>query len=228
MFGRATPIFLALSLAFSGKSLAADVNFELALGYGTQGEWDVYDLDLRANLPHTDMIGSQLTINSDYFFNGTETQDFAQSLILWRTFLRQDAGRIGIGFGNVKRKLRFGAGLAETYFVEGSAAVYLNDWNLVVDYRDGDEQVGNTIRTRHGFVYYPDVNRSIEFHRVYSNEQESWRLATFVQPIKYRQQTSIGITIEDGPQDDMPRLDLLVTYYFDRAITLKDRQRLFH
>jgi len=53
-----------------------------------------------------------------------------------------------------------------------------------------------------------------------------WRVETHFQPKKYRQVGSLGVIVRTG--QDYDYLGVVVQYYFDYAVSLKQREREFH
>jgi hypothetical protein len=76
-----------------------------------------------------------------------------------------------------------------------------------------------------GYYFNDDLRTSL-YREKYNVDEVGWRLETYFQPKKYRQMGSVGVIARTG--DDYDYLGVVVQYYFDYRVSLKQRDREFH
>ena len=105
--------------------------------------------------------------------------------------------------------------------------LFLGDFSLTTNYISTDTTLSNVTSSRIGVSYYfnEDIRTSL-FRENYNVDQVGWRLETYFQPKKYNQVGGVGIIARTG--DGFDYVGAVVLYYFDYAVSLKQREFEFH
>lgn len=204
-------------------------NFEVALGGGLGKDIPTFNLDFTVNIPITESLSAQVNLDSNYIFDDPEYDDYSMSEFNALGFYRFPNGRLGSGLGMLEKKSRDDKFETErkgvTHFL---ASYYIKDFTLDWRYAKYDGDLDRSLSLQLGVVWYPNMVRRVRLYREHYGGGDGWRLDVFTQPKEYHQQLSFGAVIRDGKGDSFPYIGAEVRYYFDRAITIKDRDRRYH
>ncbi|NVK75901.1 hypothetical protein C0J08_13815 [Marinomonas sp. CT5] len=203
-------------------------NFAFGLGYGLLNEKSLLNIDFKVNMPINDYLSTQLLLNSNYLITGSDKDSFAQSEFSSNWFIQNDIGRLGLGLGltelepmdetQEKQKEVIGQFLADAFF---------ESFSLTAHAISTEKTFSNITSSRLGISYYlNDDLRASLYRENYRKDDIGWRLETFYQPEKYLRMGSIGVILRTG--DDFDYFGLVAEYYFDYAVSLKQREREFH
>ena len=203
-------------------------NFAFGLGYGLLDEKSLMNIDFKVNIPINDYLSTQVLLNSNYLITGSSKSSFAQSEFSSNWFLHNDYGRLGVGIG-ISELEPMDEELESERDVIGQfiGEAFLGSFSLTTNYISTDTTLSNVTSSRIGIGYYfnEDLRTSL-YREKYNLDEVGWRLETYFQPKKYRQMGSIGVIARTG--DDYDYLGVVVQYYFDYAVSLKQRDREFH
>ncbi|MBR7888952.1 hypothetical protein J9B83_08325 [Marinomonas sp. A79] len=206
----------------------AHPNFVFGLGYGLLDEQSLLNIDFKINIPLNAYLSTQLLLNSNYLITGSSETSVAQSEFSSNWFLQNGYGRLGLGLGisevePMDERLETERDVIGQFIGEA----FLGDFSLTANYISTEKTLSNITSSRLGVSYYfnDDVRTSL-YREKYDDNDNGWRLETYYQPQKYQQQGSIGIIARTG--DEYDYLGMAVQYYFDHAISLKQREREFH
>ncbi|WP_245926991.1 MULTISPECIES: hypothetical protein [Marinomonas] len=203
-------------------------NFVFGLGYGLLSEKSLMNIDFKVNIPINDYLSTQVLLNSNYLITGSSSDSFAQSELSSNWFLRNDYGRLGLGLG-VSELEPMDEELKSERDVIGQfiGELFLGDFGLTANYISADTTLSNVTSSRIGASYYfNDDLRASVFRENYSIDEEGWRIEAYYQPKKYNQMGSVGIIARTS--DNYDYVGAVVQYYFDHAVSLKQREREFH
>lgn len=203
-------------------------NFAFGLGYGLLDEKSLLNIDFKVNIPINHYLSTQLLLNSNYLITGSSKTSFAQSEFSSNWFVSNEYGRIGLGLGVTELEP-----MDETQDTERDVIgqflgeAFIGPVSLTTNYISTDTTLSNVTSSRIGISYYfnEDLRTSL-FREKYNVDEIGWRLETYFQPKKYRQMGSVGIIARKG--DDYDYLGIVALYYFDYAVSLKQREREFH
>jgi len=221
---------LVLSVAVSGVAHAEKSipNFAFGLGYGLLDQKSLMNIDFKVNIPINEYLSTQVLLNSNYLITGSSKDSFAQSEFSSNWFVRNDYGRLGLGIG-VTELEPMDENLETQRDVIGQfiGEMFLGSFSLTTNYITTDNTLSNITSSRIGLGYYfnEDLRTSL-YREKYNKENVGWRLETYYQPQKYRQMGSIGFIVRDGKDYDYA--GVVVAYYFDYAVSLKQREKQFH
>ena len=203
-------------------------NFAFGLGYGLLDEKSLMNIDFKINMPINDYLSTQLLLNSNYLITGSTKSSFAQSEFSSNWFLRNEYGRLGLGLGVTELEP-----MDETLDTEQDVIgqflgeAFIGPVSLTTNYISTDTTLSNVTSSRIGISYYFNEDLRISlFREKYNVDDIGWRLETYFQPKKYGQMGSLGIIARTG--DDYDYLGIVALYYFDYAVSLKQREREFH
>jgi hypothetical protein len=203
-------------------------NFAFGLGYGLLNEKSLMNIDFKVNIPINDYLSTQVLLNSNYLITGSSKSSFAQSELSSNWFLHNEYGRLGLGIG-VSELEPMDEELDGERDVIGQfiGEVFLGAFSLTTNYISIDTTLSNVTSSRIGVGYYfNDDLRTSLYREKYNVDEVGWRLETYFQPKKYRQMGSVGVIARTG--DDYDYLGVVVQYYFDYRVSLKQRDREFH
>ena len=203
-------------------------NFAFGLGYGLLDEKSLMNIDFKVNIPINDYLSTQVLLNSNYLITGSSKSSFAQSEFSSNWFLHNDYGRLGLGIG-VSELEPMDEELESERDVIGQfiGEAFLGSFSLKTNYISTDTTLSNLTSSRIGVGYYfNDDLRTSLYREKYNVDEVGWRLETYFQPKKYRRMGSVGVIARTG--DDYDYLGVVVQYYFDYAVSLKQREREFH
>ncbi|NLQ16047.1 hypothetical protein HGG82_00235 [Marinomonas sp. M1K-6] len=213
----------------STASVAQDVpNFAFGLGYGLLDRKSLMNIDFKVNIPINRYLSTQVLLNSNYLVTGSSSDSFAQSEFSSNWFLRNDYGRLGLGIGISEREPMDEELETERDIIgQFIGEAFLGDFSFTGNYISTDDTLSNVTSSRIGLGYYfNDDQRVSLFREKYNGEAMGWRLETHYQPKKYRQMGSMGLIARKGK--DYNYVGAVVEYYFDYAVSLKQREREFH
>jgi hypothetical protein len=203
-------------------------NFAFGLGYGLLDEKSLMNIDFKVNIPINSYLSTQLLLNSNYLITGSSKTSFAQSEFSSNWFIRNEYGRLGIGLG-VSEQEPMDETLDKERDVIGQflGEAFIGPVSLTTNYISSDTTLSNVTSSRIGISYYfnEDLRTSL-FREKYNVDEVGWRLDTYFQPKKFRRMGSVGIIARTG--EDYDYLGAVVLYYFDYAVSLKQREREFH
>ncbi|MBU1295982.1 MAG: hypothetical protein KJ609_20980 [Gammaproteobacteria bacterium] len=203
-------------------------NFAFGLGYGLLDEKSLMNIDFKVNIPINDYLSTQVLLNSNYLITGSSKSSFAQSELSSNWFLHNEYGRLGVGVG-ISELEPMDEELESERDVIGQfiGEAFLGSFSLTTNYISTDTTLSNVTSSRIGIGYYfnEDLRTSL-YREKYNLDEVGWRLETYFQPKKYRQMGSVGVIARTG--DDYDYLGVVVQYYFDYAVSLKQRDREFH
>lgn len=225
------PFIFAGLAAFSLNSSAASElpNFEIALGAGVAKDEPAFNIDLTVNIPVNQRIAWQVNLDSDYIFDDPTFEDYSTSEFNTLGFYRKDNWRLGAGLGYIQKKSRDDSFSKESKFVGHLLAAYhWEDLTLDWQYSGYNNKFERAVTMEAGVLWYPDIQQRFG---VYVEEQErgtGWRLEALTQPEKYNQQVAFGVIMRNGNGPGFPYIGMEMRYYFDRSITIKNRDRNFH
>jgi hypothetical protein len=98
---------------------------------------------------------------------------------------------------------------------------------VTTNYITTDATLSNITSSRIGLSYYLDEDlRTSLYREKYNDAEMGWRLETYYQPQKYHQVGSIGVIARTG--EDYDYTGVVFEYYFDYAVSLKQREKQFH
>ncbi|WP_338267738.1 hypothetical protein [Marinomonas pontica] len=221
---------LVLAVAVSGNAYAdSDLpNFAFGLGYGLLTEKSLMNIDFKVNIPINDYLSTQVLLNSNYLVTGSTKDSFAQSELSSNWFLRNEYGRLGIGLGVTELEPMNTSQDSERDIIgQFLGEVFLGSFSLTTNYISADTTLSNVTSSRIGISYYFDDDlRTSLYREKYNIDDIGWRLEAYYQPKKYHQMGSVGIIARTG--DDYDYFGAVVQYYFDYAVSLKQREREFH
>ncbi|MEL0623369.1 hypothetical protein V6238_09725 [Marinomonas arenicola] len=221
-------IFIILNI-FSESVWADDEspNFELGLGGGLLNSEALFNLDVVLNIPLTDVYSTQVLLNSNYLMTGHSEDSFAQSELASNWFARNEYGRLGVGIGISELKPKDDNKETDRSVVgRAMADAFWDAVTLTGNYTSYDSTLNNLSSTRVGMSYYLNDDQRISVYRERYNDESAWRLETYYQPEKYRQLASLGVIVRSGEDNDY--LGVVARYYFDTAVSLKERERRYH
>lgn len=203
-------------------------NFAFGLGYGLLDEKSLMNIDFKVNIPINDYLSTQLLLNSNYLITGSSKTSFAQSEFSSNWFLRNEYGRLGLGIGVTELEP-----MDETLKTERDVIgqflgeTFIGPVSLTTNYISSDTTLSNVTSSRIGISYYfNDDLRASLYREKYNVDEIGWRLETYFQPQKYRRMGSLGIIARTS--EDYDYLGVVALYYFDYAVSLKQREREFH
>lgn len=225
------PSILASLVALSPMTYADSElpNFELIVGGGVAKTEPAFNIDLSVNIPISQRLSSQVNLNSDYIFGDTVYKDYSMSELNALGFYRKDDWRIGAGLGFIEKKSRNDSFATERVGIGHLlAAYYWDEVTLDWQFADYHEEFDRAVSSELGLLWYPDMSRRVGLYLEKQERGNGWRLESYIQPQKFHQQLAIGAIIRNGKGDAFPYLGLEMRYYFDRALTIKDRDRTFH
>jgi hypothetical protein len=221
---------LILSVAVSGGAHAEKelTNFAFGLGYGLLDQKSLMNIDFKVNISINEYFSTQVLLNSNYLITGSSKDSFAQSELSSNWFIRNDYGRLGLGLGvselepmdeNLEtKKEAIGQFIGE---------VFLGAFSVTTNYITTDKTLSNITSSRIGLSYYLDEDlRTSLYREKYNDAEMGWRLETYYQPQKYHQVGSIGVIARTG--EDYDYTGVVFEYYFDYAVSLKQREKQFH
>lgn len=203
-------------------------NFAFGLGYGLLDEKSLMNIDFKVNIPINDYLSTQLLLNSNYLITGSSKTSFAQSEFSSNWFLRNEYGRLGLGLGVTEMEPMDEAQDTERDVIgQFLGELFVGPVSVTTNYISSDTTLSNVTSSRIGVSYYfnEDLRTSL-FREKYNVDEIGWRLETYFQPKKYRQMGSVGIIARTGKDYDY--LGVVALYYFDYAVSLKQREREFH
>nr|WP_264193989.1 hypothetical protein [Marinomonas algarum] len=203
-------------------------NFVFGLGYGLLDEQSLLNIDFKINIPLNHYASTQLLLNSNYLITGNTGTSVAQSEFSSNWFLENDYGRVGLGAGvSEVEPLNDELESERDVIVQFIGEAFLGDVSFTTNYISTEKTLSNITSSRVGVSYYfnDDVRTSL-YREKYNDNDEGWRLETYFQPKKYTRQGSIGVIARTS--DDYNYLGVVAQYYFDHAISLKQREREFH
>lgn len=204
-------------------------NFELALGGGIAKTEPAFNIDLTINIPITERFSSQINLDSDYVFNDTVYEDYSMSEFNAIGFYRRDDWRLGAGLGLLEKKSRDDSFTTERVGIARFlASYYWQDVTLDWQYANYNDEFDRAVSMELGAIWYPDAIRRIALYAEDQVKGTGWRLEAFIQPEKRRNQLSYGAILRTGEGDSFPYVGLEVRYFFDRTMTVKQRDRSFH
>lgn len=225
------PWILGAMLLFGQSHLLAEVrekipNFEIGASAGSLSANQFYGLDINLNMPITNLITSQIFINSDYLVSDNSVENYSQSEFAGNLFIRNDLGRFGIGSGFEQRKPDSKAlDTEQTIIIRALADIYLDDVTLIGRTTEYDKSIARESTSTLGLAFYSDDEHRLSLLKRRVSNSDQWQFDVAFQPKEYSQQTSLGLQIRHG-QDVY--VGLLVNYYFDVRMTLKERYRQYH
>ncbi|ETI62415.1 hypothetical protein [Marinomonas profundimaris] len=230
ILSRTVAFSVVLSVVMSAEAQAETElpNFAFGLGYGLLNQKSLMNIDFKVNIPINDYLSTQVLLNSNYLITGSSKDSFAQSELSSNWFIRNDYGRLGVGIG-VTELEPMDTELETEKEVIGQfiGEVFLGSFSLTTNYITTDKTLSNVTSSRIGLGYYFDDDLRTSFYREKYNDQETgWRLETYYQPQKYHQMGSIGFIARNG--QDYDYAGVVVEYYFDYAVSLKQREKQFH
>lgn len=206
----------------------AHPNFVFGLGYGLLDEQSLLNIDFKVNIPLSTYLSTQLLLNSNYLITGSSETSVAQSEFSSNWFLQNGYGRLGVGLGisevePMDERLETERDVIGQFIGEA----FLGDFSLTANYISTEKTLSNITSSRLGLSYYVNDNlRTSLYREKYDDNENGWRLETYYQPKKYRQQGSLGIIARTS--EDYDYLGIAAQYYFDHAVSLKQREREFH
>lgn len=203
-------------------------NFAFGLGYGLFDEKSLMNIDFKVNIPINDYLSTQLLLNSNYLITGSSKTSFAQSEFSSNWFLRNEYGRLGLGLGVTEMEPMDEAQDTERDVIgQFLGELFVGPVSVTTNYISSDTTLSNVTSSRIGVSYYfnEDLRTSL-FREKYNVDEIGWRLETYFQPKKYRHMGSVGIIARTGKDYDY--LGVVALYYFDYAVSLKQREREFH
>jgi hypothetical protein len=203
-------------------------NFAFGLGYGLLDEKSLMNIDFKVNIPINDYLSTQVLLNSNYLITGSSKSSFAQSELSSNWFLHNEYGRLGLGVGISELEPRDEELESERDVIgQFIGEAFLGSFSLTTNYISTDTTLSNVTSSRIGIGYYfnEDLRTSL-YREKYNQDEVGWRLETYFQPKKYRRVGSVGVIARTG--DDYDYLGVVVQYYFDYAVSLKQRDREFH
>ncbi|WP_206705352.1 hypothetical protein [Marinomonas colpomeniae] len=203
-------------------------NFEFGLGYGLLDEKSLVNIDFKINMPINDYLLTQVLLNSNYLITGSESDSVAQSELSSNWFIHNEYGRLGLGVGlNELEPMEESLDTEREVLGQFIGELFLGDFAFTTNYISNKVTFSNLTSSRVGMSYYVDKDQRISVYREkYSENKIGWRLETYFQPIKYRQIGSVGIIVRTG--DEYDYIGVSLQYYFDNAVSLKERERLYH
>jgi hypothetical protein len=203
-------------------------NFEFGLGYGLLDEKSLVNIDFKINMPINDYLLTQVLLNSNYLITGSESDSVAQSELSSNWFIHNEYGRLGLGVGlNELEPMDESLDTEREILGQFIGELFLGDFAFTTNYISNNVTFSNLTSSRVGMSYYVDKDQRISVYREkYSENKIGWRLEAYFQPSKYRQIGSIGIIARTGEEYDY--IGVSIQYYFDNAVSLKDRERLYH
>ncbi|WP_111638613.1 hypothetical protein [Marinomonas shanghaiensis] len=228
--------FFLSSLLLSGAVQANDTvsnandapNFAFGLGYGLLDQKSLLNIDFKVNIPISEHFSTQVLLNSNYLITGSSKDSFAQSEFSSNWFLHNDYGRLGLGIGiSELEPLDDEQESERDVIAQFIGEVFLRDFSLTTNYISTETTLSNITSSRIGLSYYinEDLRASL-YREKYNVNDVGWRVETHFQPKKYRQVGSLGVIARTG--QDYDYLGVVVQYYFDYAVSLKQREREFH
>ncbi|UTW00834.1 hypothetical protein KDW99_06835 [Marinomonas rhizomae] len=203
-------------------------NFAFGLGYGLLDEKSLMNIDFKVNIPINDYLSTQLLLNSNYLITGSSKNSFAQSEFSSNWFLSNEYGRLGLGLGVTEMEPMDEAQDTERDVIgQFLGELFVGPVSVTTNYISSDTTLSNVTSSRIGISYYfnEDLRTSL-FREKYNVDEIGWRLETYFQPKKYLQMGSVGIIARTGKDYDY--LGVVALYYFDYAVSLKQREREFH
>ena len=218
------------SVSVSAESTTHDTrlpNFEVGASTGLLSSEQFYGLDVTINMPVTDMITTQFLVNSDYFVANSSKDDYSQSEVVGNAFLRSNAGRVGAGLGYKERKPG-----DEALAKESSTALsfygdlYFGDFTVGLSETEYEEEIDTFSGQTISLAYYLDPNRQMFLRKEKMNRNDIMVVGVNLQPEKFSNHASINLSFETG--DEHFYIGLGISYFFDTAITLKQRDRNYH
>ncbi|MEP0073011.1 MAG: hypothetical protein ABJE79_09925 [Marinomonas sp.] len=228
---RVSVLMFLICVGVITRPLYAEVehpNFVFGLGYGVLDNDSLVNIDFTINMPVAEHISTQVLLNSNYLITDSTEENFAQSELSLNWFLNNHYGRVGFGLGfselepmdkslDVEREL-MGQVIGE---------LFVDDFSLSAHYISNEMALSNVTSSRIGAGYYINEDQRISLYREeYGEEKIGWRLETYFQPKKYKQQGSVGIILRTG--EDYDYLGVIIQYYFDHNVSLLQREKEFH
>ncbi|MEL0637033.1 hypothetical protein V6259_09690 [Marinomonas sp. TI.3.20] len=202
-------------------------NFELGLGAGLLNSKALFNIDVMLNIPLSEEYSTQVLLNSNYLITGSSKDSFAQSELSSNWFARNQYGRLGVGIGLSELKPKDENKESERSVIgRGMADVFWGSVTLTGNYTSYKNTLSNISSTRVGASYYLTDNQRISLYREHYNDEAAWRFETYYQPEKYKQLGSVGIIVRSGERNDY--FGVVARYYFDKAVSLKVRERRYH
>ncbi|WP_421850876.1 hypothetical protein [Marinomonas sp.] len=225
VFSRFLILLVAVSSTANAKGLT---NFAFGLGYGLLDEKSLLNIDFKINMPINDYLSTQLILNSNYLITGSSKDSFAQSEFSSNWFIQNDIGRLGLGLGVTELEpMDEDAETQRDVLGQFLGDVFFDDFSLTANAISNEKTFSNVTSSRLGINYYfNDDLRTSLYRENYSNDNVGWRLDAFYQPEKYRRMVSFGTVLRTG--EDFDYFGVVAEYYFDYAVSLKQREREFH
>lgn len=201
-------------------------SFEAGISAGLLSAEQLYGLDVAINMPITTMLTTQLLINSDYFVANRSKDSYSQSEVLGNAFLRNSAGKLGAGLGYKERKpdeeeLDKESSTTLTFYGD----LYFGDLTVGISETEYEENIATFTGQSVGLAYYINPNEKFFLRKEKLNRNDIWVIGVDLQPEKFSNQASLKLSIERGKESFY--LGLGINYYFDTAIPLKERDRVY-
>jgi hypothetical protein len=202
-------------------------NFEVGASAGLLSSDQLYGLDVTINMPVTSIITTQFLINSDYFVANTSKQGYSQSEVIGNAFLRGNAGRVGAGLGYKERKPG-----DEELSKESSTALsfygdlYFGDLTVGLSETEYEEDIDTFSGQTISLAYYIDPNRQFFLRKEKINRNDIMVIGVNLQPEQFSNHANLNLSFETG--DEHFYIGLGINYFFDTAISLKQRNRDYH
>lgn len=207
---------------------SAPPNFAFGLGYGLLNEQSLMNIDFKVNIPVNGYISTQILLNSNYLLTGSSASSFAQSELSSNWFLSNDYGRLGLGMGVSELEymdLRLKKQKEVT--LQGIGQAFVGDVSFITSYVSTEKTLSNITSSRIGVSYYfTDDLRSSLFREQYNGDRIGWRLDTSFQPDAYQKMVRFSVIMRT--QENYDYVGMTAEYYFDYAVSLKQREREFH
>jgi len=217
-----------MAVSTSLYAIEDDPNFAVGLGYGLFNEKSLMNLDFKINIPVNQYLSTQILLNSNYLVTGSASSSFAQSEFSSNWFLRNEYGRLGFGLGVSEiEPMDESLDSDRELIAQLMGEVFLNSFTLTTNYISNESTLSNITSSRVGVSYYMDDDQRISLYQEKYNDQKiGWRLETYFQPKKYDRMGSVGIIARSS--EDYDYLGVIVQYYFDYAVSLKQREREYN
>ncbi|TYL49453.1 hypothetical protein FXV75_10000 [Marinomonas sp. IMCC 4694] len=219
-----------VSVCLGGYASAESVspNFAFGLGYGLLNEQSLMNIDFKINIPINDSLSTQVLLNSNYHITGSTTSTFAQSELSSNWFLNNDHGRLGAGLGI--SELEYMDARVEKQsdvILQIIGEAFVGNVSLTTNYVSTQMTLSNITSSRIGVGYYfTDNLRSSIYREKYNGDSVGWRLETAFQPAIYHKMGSLNVIFRTSREYDYA--GIMAEYYFDYAVSLKQREREFH
>lgn len=202
-------------------------NFEVGGSLGMLSNEQLHGLDVTINMPLSNYLTTQVSVNSDYAITQPSSNGYSQSELIGNAFVRNVQGKFGLGLGYQEKKLNDATqAKGSTSIVRVFIDLYLKKFTLIAKATEYEERISTTASSSFGLAYYANDEHRLSLIRQRRTIGDVWQFEAVFQPEEYQQQGSLGIQIQQAP--DSIYWGLLANFYFDTRMTLKQRYRHYH